>query len=62
MNDRERKRFALVAVKQLDVSCRQKFKSNAQKFGEWIAASLVERGATPAAVVTPTPTPTPPTP
>lgn len=55
MNDRERKRLALVAEKQLDVSCRQKFKSNAQKFGEWIAASHVERVATPAAAVTPTP-------
>ena len=52
----------LVAVKQLDVICRQKFKSNAQKLGEWVAASHVERVASGgAAVPVPVP-PTPPTP
>ena len=49
----------LTAVKQLDVICRQKFKSNAQKLGEWISASHVERvpdsggGETPPAPPTP---------
>ena len=62
MNDRERNRLAWVVVKPLGVSCRQKFKSNAQKLGEWIAASHVERVATAADGRTPAPTPTPPPP
>ena len=51
----------LVAVKQLDVICRQKFKSNAQKLGEWIGASHVERVASGGDAPTPPP-PAPPTP
>lgn len=62
MNDRERNRLAWVGVKPLDVRCRQKFKSNAQKLGEWIAASHVERVATAADGRTPAPTPTSPPP
>jgi hypothetical protein len=52
----------LVAVKQLDVICRQKFKSNAQKLGEWIAASHVERVPTSGGDGDAPPAPTPPTP
>ena len=33
----------MASVKQLEVICRQKFKSDAQKLGEWVAASHVER-------------------
>lgn len=53
---------ALVAVKQLDVICRQKFKSNAQKLGEWSAASHIERVPTGCDGDAPPAPPTPPTP